>query len=50
MKKNLLILLTILAISFAIYKSYLNDKNMKPVDYKNTEPIIKIEEYFEGEV
>ncbi len=23
---------------------------MKPVDFKNTEPIIKIEEYFEGEV
>ena len=28
----------------------MDDKNMKPEDFKNTEPIIKIEEYFEGEV
>ena len=50
MKKKILILLTILVISFTIYKSYMDDKNMKPEDFKNTEPIIKIEEYFEGEV
>ena len=50
MKKNLLIFIILIVISFTIYKSYLNNENMKPEDYKNTEPAIKIEEYFEGEV
>jgi len=50
MKKKLLFFLTILVVSFTIYKVYLNNKNMKPEDYKKTEPVIKIEEYFEGKV
>jgi len=50
MKKKLLIFLIILVISFSIYKSYINNENMKPEDFKNTEPVIKIEKYFEGEV
>ena len=50
MKKKLLFFLAILVVSFTIYKIYLNNENMKPEDYKNTEPAIKIEEYFEGEV
>ncbi len=50
MKKKLLFFLAILVVSFTIYKVYLNNENMKPEYYKNTEPEIKIEEYFEGEV
>tara|TARA_B100000287_G_scaffold311769_1_gene295026 strand:+ start:927 stop:1475 length:549 start_codon:yes stop_codon:yes gene_type:complete len=50
MKKKLLIFLIILVISFSIYKTYSNNENMKPEDFKNTEPVIKIEKYFEGEV
>ena len=50
MKKKLLIFLIILVISFSMYKTYLNNENMKPEDFKNTEPVIKIEKYFEGEV
>ena len=29
---------------------YLGEKKMKPEEYKNTRPIIKIEEYFQGHV
>ena len=50
MKKKLLFFLAILVVSFTIYKVYLNNENMKPEDYKNTKPAIKIEEYFEGKV
>ena len=50
MKKNLLIFIILIVISFTIYKSYLNNENMKPEDFKNTEPVLKIEEYFEGKV
>ena len=50
MKKKLLFFLIILVISFSIYKTYSNNENMKPEDFKNTEPVIKIEKYFEGEV
>ncbi len=50
MKKKLLIFLIILVIFFSMYKTYLNNENMKPEDFKNTEPVIKIEKYFEGEV
>ena len=50
MIKKILIFLTILVIFFAIYKNYFNNENMRPEDFKNTKPIIKIEEYFEGEV
>ena len=50
MIKKILIFLTILVIFFTIYKNYFKNENMKPEDFKNTKPIIKIEEYFEGEV
>ena len=50
MIKKIIIFLTILVIFFIIYKNYFNNGNMKPEDFKNTKPIIKIEEYFEGEV
>jgi len=50
MKKKLLIYLAILVISFTIYNNYFNKENMKPEDFKNTEPVLKIEEYFEGKV
>ena len=50
MKKNLLAFLLILIISFTIYKSKISNENMKPEDFKNTEPVIKIEKYFDGQV
>ncbi len=34
----------------ALIKSYLFNDDMKPEDFKNTEPEIKIEKYFEGQV
>ena len=50
MKKKLLIYLAILVISFTIYNNYFNKENMNPEDFKNTQPVIKIEKYFEGQV
>tara|TARA_B100000029_G_C17454779_1_gene916308 strand:- start:196 stop:744 length:549 start_codon:yes stop_codon:yes gene_type:complete len=50
MKKKLVIVLAILIICILVFKGYFNKGNMKPEDFKNTEPILKIEEYFEGEV
>ena len=50
MIKKILIFLTILVIFFTIYKNYFNNENMRAEDFKNTKPIIKIEEYFKGEV
>ena len=50
MKKKLLIVLTILVISFALFKSYLDKNVMKPEDFKNTKPVLKIEKYFDGQV
>ena len=50
MIKKILIFLTILVIFFTIYKNYFNNENMKPEDFKNKKPTIKIEEYFEGNV
>ena len=50
MIKKILIFLAILFIFFTIYENYFNNKNMKPEDFKNTKPVIKIEKYFEGEV
>ena len=50
MKKKLLIYLAILVISFTIYNNYFNKENMNPEDFKNTQPVIKIENYFEGDV
>ena len=49
MKKTLLILI-LLIIIVALTKSYLFNDNMKPEDFKNTEPELKIEKYFEGQV
>ena len=49
MKKKLLIYLAILVISFTIYKSKISNENMKPEDFKNTEPVIKIEKYLSME-
>ena len=49
MKKTLLILILLIIIA-ALIKSYLFNDDMKPEDFKNTEPEIKIEKYFEGQV
>ena len=49
MKKALLILILLIIIA-ALIKSNLFNDNMKPEDFKNTEPEIKIEKYFEGQV
>ena len=49
MKKILLILILLIIIT-ALIKSNLFNDNMKPEDFKNTEPEIKIEKYFEGQV
>ena len=49
MKKILLILILLIIIS-ALIKSNLFNDNMKPEDFKDTEPEIKIEKYFEGQV
>ena len=49
MKKALLILILLIIIATLI-KSYLFNDDMKPEDFKNTEPEIKIEKYFEGQV
>ena len=40
----------ILIISFLFLKSYFNRNIMKPEDFQNTSPTIKIEKYFEGQV
>ena len=50
MKKKILLTSILLIISFAFFKSYLFNNDMKPEDFKNSEPILKIEKYFEGEV
>ena len=49
MKKALLILILLIIIT-ALIKSNLFNDNMKPEDFKDTEPEIKIEKYFEGQV
>ena len=49
MKKVLLILILLIIISVLIKSNLFND-SMKPEDFKNTEPEIKIEKYFEGQV
>ena len=49
MKKALLILILLIIIA-ALIKSNLFNDNMKPEDFKNTEPEIIIEKYFEGQV
>ena len=49
MKKVLLILILLIIITVLIKSNLFND-SMKPEDFKNTEPEIKIEKYFEGQV
>ena len=49
MKKILLIIILLIIIT-ALIKSNLFNDNMKPQDFKDTEPEIKIEKYFEGQV
>ena len=49
MKKALLILILLIIIATLIKINLFND-DMKPEDFKNTEPEIKIEKYFEGQV
>ena len=48
--KKLLLILILLIIITALIKSNLFNDNMKPEDFKDTEPEIKIEKYFEGQV
>ena len=49
MKKELLILILLIIIATLIKINLFND-DMKPEDFKNTAPEIKIEKYFEGQV
>ena len=49
MKKILLILILLIIVTVLIKSNLFND-SMKPEDFKNTEPEIKIEKYFEGQV
>ena len=50
MKKNIFFISIVLIISLLFFKSYFNNNNMKPKDFINTKPAIKIEKYFEGQV
>ena len=50
MKKKILLFFTILLILFGLFNFFLNNENMKPEDFKDTQPEIKIEKYFEGKV
>ena len=50
MKKTIYLSLILLIISFLFFKSNFFNNQMKPEEFNNTEPIIKIEKYFEGEV
>ena len=50
MKKNIYFISIILIISLLFFKSHFNNNNMKPEDFINTKPEIKIEKYFEGQV
>ena len=50
MKKIIYFISIILIISLLFFKSLFNSNNMKPEDFINTKPIIKIEKYFQGQV
>tara|TARA_Y100000590_G_scaffold229579_1_gene258939 strand:- start:749 stop:1297 length:549 start_codon:yes stop_codon:yes gene_type:complete len=50
MKKKLFLFSTILIILFGFFNFVLKDDDMKPEDFKNTEPVLQIEKYFEGNV
>ena len=40
----------LLIIIIVFITSSINKQSMKPEDFKNEEPILKIEKYFDGEV
>ncbi len=50
MKKRLLLLFVIFVILFGFFKFFVNNDDMKPEDFKNSEPVMKIEKYFNGNV
>ena len=50
MKKNIFFISIILIILLLFFKSYFNTNTMKPEDFKNSKPILKIEKYFQGNV
>ena len=50
MKKNIFFISIVLIIFILFFKSYFKNNNMKPEDFINTNPEIKIEKYFEGQV
>ena len=50
MKKFFFFISIILVISFIIFINYFNANIMKPEDFKNSKPILKIEKYFQGQV
>ncbi len=50
MKNYFYFISIILIILFLLFKSYSTRNVMKPEDFKDTKPIIKIEKYFEGQV
>ena len=50
MKIKIFFISIVLIILFLIFKIYFNEDNMKPEDFKNKEPVLKIEKYFEGNV
>ena len=50
MKKNFFLFFFILIIFFLLIKINSDGEKMKPEDFKNSKPVIKIENYFEGKV
>ena len=50
MKKRLLLLFLIFVILFVFFKFLINKDDMKPQDFKNTEPAMQIEKFFDGKV
>jgi hypothetical protein len=50
MKKKLLLLFLIFVILFIFFKFFINKDDMKPEDFKNTQPEMQIEKYFDGNV
>jgi len=48
--RNFFFISIILLISFIIFINYFNTNTMKPEDFKNSKPILKIENYFQGQV
>ncbi len=50
MKKKLLLFFIIIVILFGFFNFVLINDDMKPEDFKNTEPALQIEKYFEGNV